>query len=117
MLHDLFTKKGVYMFPFPQTGFVDGIVSHPHEALPSRRIDVQRDSLEYKKMYHLNTMAVEQSFSDRDRDLAVRQQIDLATSGRVTLVSRIRVGLATVLISAGQRIRPEAAMVEPRYNG
>ncbi|HYJ13377.1 MAG TPA: hypothetical protein VEW66_07285 [Thermomicrobiales bacterium] len=68
-------------------------------------------------MYHLNTMAVEESFSDRARELAVRQQVQLATTGRVNFITRIRLSVASILISTGQRIRPEAPLGEPRYNG
>jgi hypothetical protein len=105
------------MFPFMQTGLVNDLSPNPQSSEPARRIDVQRHSLEHKKMYHLNTMAVEQSYSDLDRELAARRQIQLATNGRVTLVTRLRQNLASILISTGQRIRPEAPMGEPRYNG
>jgi hypothetical protein len=105
------------MFPFLQTGLASDLQPHDKTSEPHRRIDVQRDSLEYKKMYHLNTMAVEQSYSDLDRQLAVRRQVQLATDGQVTLMIRLRRSLASILISTGQRIRPEASLGEPRYNG
>jgi hypothetical protein len=105
------------MFPFLQS-VIDQDFQHPSQhGEPSRRIDVQRHALEHKKMYHLNTMAVEQSFSDLDRRLATQRQVQLATEGRISLISRARHSLAAVLISTGQRVRPEAPLGEPRYNG
>jgi hypothetical protein len=105
------------MFPFMQTGLANDLPPNSQSSEPLRRIDVQRESLEYKKMYHLNTMVVDQSYSDLDRDLAARRQIQLATYGRVTLAARLRQTLGSILISTGQRIRPEAPLGEPQYNG
>ena len=68
-------------------------------------------------MYHLNTMAVEQTFADLDRRLTERGRIQLATAGRITLITKVRRHLASILISTGERIRPEYPMGEPRYNG
>lgn len=105
------------MFPFLQTGAATDFQISPEPSKPSSRLDIQRQSLEHNKMYHLNTMAVEQTFSDLDRKLTNRRHLMLATDGRVTFVTRVRRSLATILISTGQRIRPEAPLGEPRYNG
>lgn len=85
--------------------------------LPSR-LDIQRRHLEHKRMYHLNTMAIDQSQAEMTRNLTNRQRLKLANGDRPTVTSRFRHALARFLVSAGERIHPEIEPVrEPRLNG
>jgi hypothetical protein len=81
------------------------------------RLDIQRRHLEHNKMYHLNTMAIEQVQANLDRDLAVRQQVALARNNHLTTTARFRHAIARFLVSTGERIKPEIDPVrEPQLN-
>ena len=68
-------------------------------------------------MYHLNTMSIDLSRAEMDRNLTHRQRLALAKGDRLTFSSRLRHALARVLVSAGERIHPEIDPVrEPRLN-
>ena len=104
------------MFPFIQSGFPESHSSDPHPNRPPSRLDVQRQHLEHKKMYSLDTMVVDQSMSNLDRQLELRQQMLEATANQPTLTERLRQRLATFLISTGARIEPHACPQEPQFN-
>jgi hypothetical protein len=88
-----------------------------HEPFLPSRLDIQRRHLEHKKMYHLNTMTIDLSRDEMDRNLTDRQRIALANGDRLTVTSRFRHAVARFLVSAGERIQPEIESVrEPRLN-
>jgi hypothetical protein len=104
------------MFPFAPSGFVLDQHVSSHTEDQSTRLAVQRNHLEHKKMYHLNTMVVEQFHSSLDRDMVARRRLALATEGQLSIVSRLRQRIASVLISSGERIWQETPTGEPRFN-
>ncbi|MEJ7901190.1 MAG: hypothetical protein WKF63_05045 [Thermomicrobiales bacterium] len=87
------------------------------ETKPDGRLDAQRQLLECKKMYHLNSMSVDERARDRERDLVQRQRIAQATLNHVTLSSQVRRSLGGALIAIGQRIQPQFAQGKPTFNG
>lgn len=87
------------------------------ETTPASRMEAQRQLLEHNKMYHLNSMIVDQRALDRDRDLARRQLIAQARGPRVSMTSKFRQSFGGALISIGERIRPQFAQGEPKFNG
>ncbi len=89
------------------------------ESKSASRMDAQRHLLEQKKMYHLNSMIVDQRALDRDRDLARRQMLAEAQGQgpNVSMTSKIRQSFGGALISIGERIRPEFVKSEPKFNG
>lgn len=87
------------------------------EAKPASRIQVQRHLLEHNKMYHLNSMLVDDRALDRERDLARRQLIAQAFGRPESLTSKARRSLGGALISIGERIRPQFVQGEPKFNG
>lgn len=104
------------MFPFAQLNAPDPLPNDHQPNRPPSRLDVQRQHLEHQKMYHLNTMVVDQSQSSIDRQIVNRQQILEATANELSLSERLRQRIASVLISAGQRIEPDACPRESRLN-
>lgn len=87
------------------------------EPKPASRLDVQRRHLEHKKVYHLDSMSVDQRALDRDRDLARRQMIAQTREPRVSKTSKFRHSFGGALISIGERIRPQFVSKEPTFNG
>lgn len=104
------------MFPFVQSGFHESFPSDQSRNRPPSRLDIQRQHLEHRKMYHLNTMVVDQSLSNLDRQLAHRQQILEATADQLSLSERLRQRVASILIATGQRIEPASCPQEPQFN-
>ncbi len=87
------------------------------ETRPASRMEAQRLLLEDTRMYHLNSMIVDQRALDRDRDLARRQLIVQAKGSKVLMTSRFRQALGGALIFIGKRITPQFAQGEPKFNG
>lgn len=104
------------MFPFILSNVQDPFPPDHQSNRPPSRLDVQRQHLEHQKMYHLNTMVVDQSQSNIDRQVMVRQQILEATANQLSLTERLRQRIASILISTGQRIEPDACPQEPQFN-
>lgn len=89
------------------------------ETKPLSRMETHRLLLEHKKMYHLNSMSVDERAGDRDRDLARRQLIAQARGARgtqVSLTSKFRQAFGGALIAIGERIRPRLTQGEPTFN-
>ncbi len=87
------------------------------ETRPTSRMEAQRQLLEHNKMYHLNSMSVEDRALDRERDLVRRQMIAEAKGSPVSLSSKLRLSLGSALISIGERIRPQFTQGDPTFNG
>lgn len=87
------------------------------ETTPASRMEAQRQLLEHNKMYHLNSMSVDQRALDRDRDLAKRQMLSQLQENPVSLTSKFRQSFGGALISIGERIRPQFTPNEPTFNG
>ena len=104
------------MFPFVQAGLHEPLPSDRLSSRPPSRLDIQRQHLEHKKMYHLNTMVISEQMSNLDRKLVERQQILEATSNRLSMTERFRQRIAMFLISTGQRIEPDTCLREPQFN-
>lgn len=104
------------MFPFVHTGLPEPFLPDQHPKPPPTRLDVQRQHLEHTKMYNLNTMVVDQTMTNLDRQLQRRQQILEATANQLTLTERLRQRIATFLINTGERIEPDTCLQEPQFN-
>jgi hypothetical protein len=94
----------------------DSQIAARRETKPSSRLEAQGQFLEYKKMYHLHSMSVDQHEMERDRNLARRQMIALAQGESISLVSKLRQSFGGALIAIGERIRPQAVSNEPTFN-
>lgn len=86
------------------------------ETRPASRIGTQRQLLEHNRMYHLNSLSVDDRARDRDRDLLQRQMIAQARGNDRSPMARFRQSLGGALISIGERIRPPFSPNEPTYN-
>ncbi len=94
----------------------DAILVKRRDSKPARRLDIQRRHLEHKKMYHLNSLSVDQRALDRDRDLTRRQLIAHTREPRVSVTSKFRHAFGGALITIGERIRPRFVSNEPTFN-
>jgi len=109
------------MFP-TMPGVTFGDINHDtqlasrRETRPMSRMEAQRQFLEHKKMYYLDSMSVDQRAGDRDRDLAHRQMIAEAQGSRPSLASRFRQSFGGALIAIGERIQPQVISNEPTFN-
>ncbi len=82
-------------------------MTNPRSGIPPSRMDVQRRYLEHKTMMNLDSLHNDHRQQDLYRALAHRQQLELARGARTSVASRLRNSLATVLLTAGHRIRTE----------
>ncbi len=97
--------------------YQDAARASRRESNPASRLVTQRRYLEPKKMYHLNSMSVDERARDRDRDLVRRQMIALTREPRVSVTSKFRLSFGGALISIGERIRPRIVSSEPTFSG
>jgi hypothetical protein len=88
---------------------------HRNHKQPSR-LEIDRRRLEYNRMNDLNIMALDHHAHDLEIALARRQMLAEARGNGPTFGSRFRQSIGSALISIGERIRPELAQNEPKYN-